>query len=1015
MTWRAIVPGPNLGLCQRALLLGAAAAVSLAATPSPAQVSPPGFERFKHSRWGTDEGAPNGIFAMAQDADGFLWLAGDALYRFDGISFERIDWPAGTADKYGDPTGLMVSRSGLLWVGFGDRSGVAVYRSGRLVDMHMPDPPAAIALLTEGFDGTIWAASGRFDKQLRRLRNGRWESVGAALGLPDGAIMGLVAAPDGGLWVALTHQDGATGALAYLAPDARRFRVLPQRVSGRPRIALDPGGALWISDMIGTRMAVDSHGKAAPVGALIPAPPNLRTPTLTFDRHNGLWSTTSSVGISYVPGATRLAAGSAPPAYAFGAVNGLTSDFTYQALLDREGSIWIATETGLDQFRRAAAVQEAGIPADPAQGLAMAAANDGSLYVQSRKTVFLIAPGDVPRPILKLREDDLSMCAARDGGIWIVQRARTLRVRHDRAEASSGLPAGGTTIGCAEDRLGRLWVALLGQPLIWRDGRGWHTATGMLARQQARAVTVTPTGGIAVFGSADLTRIEGNRVMIRTGLPSATMLARGGRDVFLSDSRGLVRLRDGHFKRLDSARFPWLAWLRSLVQTPRGDTWLVARTGISRVATADLDRVFEDPQSSLHRTLFNSQDGLVSAAQHAGFTGTQSAVAGDGRIWFLNRQGAAYFDPARLAPNPLAPPVSIRALASGGTMWRDPRQLDLPPGTRAIDITYAGLSLVVPQRVKFRYRLAGVDEGWVDAGTRRTASYANLGPGRFRFQVIAANDEGVWNRTGATLDFEIRPTFLQSWPFKALCAAAAIGLLWLAYSARMRFVAARIRLRMAERFEERERIARELHDTLLQAIQALTWRFQLVLDDLPPKQPGRATLLRAIDSAEHVIAEGRDRVRDLRAPSDNELERGIDALIARQGFDPAVAVTITTAGTPRAMDPLVVEDVTRIAGEALFNIWRHARASVVGIEIRHGATFALRIADNGIGIDPEHAAGGRAGHFGLAGMRERAAKLRGDLVVRPLPDRGTELVLTLPAAIAYKEKRRGVLARLRSL
>ncbi len=1005
MDWRGIVGERGRSAASiRALL----AACMLAPTPLQAQVSPPGFGGLKHARWGPDEGAPNGVFDITQTRDGYIWLAGDALYRFDGVSFERIDWPAGTSRKHAEPTGLLAGRDGTLWVGLSSNGGVAAYRGGQLVDTHMPTPPAVIGPMAQAPDGTIWAASGRYDRQLRRLRGGKWESVGDALGRPEGAIMGLAIAADGGVWMALTYQGGNSGALAYLAPGAPRFQLLPDRVSLRPRIALDPAGALWVSDGTGARMVRDQNGRVPARAVAFPSPPNVRTATLSFDGQGGLWRTTSSIGISYIPSA----AGAAATAYPFDAANGLTSDFSYESFVDREGSVWIATETGIDQFRRASATQELGIPADPIHGLALAAANDGSVYIESNDTLFRIAAGGAPRPILKLNGNNLSMCSARAGGIWIAQNTRMLHVVGDRVETSPGFPGQGVTTHCAEDRQGRLWVAIFGEPLVWRDARGWHNATGTLGQQRVWNMIATPAGGIAFTGRPDLATFEGDRLTLRKGFGSATMLSAGTRDIFLSDDRGLVRLRDGKLVRLDQGRFPWLVWLRSLVQTDRGETWLVARTGISRVATADLDRAFQDPHAPLPRTLFNSQDGLVSAAQHAGFAGLQSAVAGDGRVWFLNRQGAGYFDPATLKQNALPPPVAIRSLSSGGRSWRDPDSLTLPPGTRALDIAYAGLSLAVPQRVHFRYRLDGVDDDWVDAGSRRVASYANLGPGSYRFHVIAANNDGVWNRSGAEIGFEIRPTFVQSWPFRMLCAVALVALLWLAYSMRMRVVASRIRLRMAERFEERERIARELHDTLLQAIQSLTLRFQLAVDDLPAKQPGRPALLQAIDTADQVIAEGRDRVLDLRSRQAADIEQIIRELIARQCFGPDVEICIATNGTPRDLDALALEETGRIAGEALFNIWRHACARRVEVEINYGASFALRIADDGVGIDPELAARGRSGHYGLAGMRERARRLRGSLVIRPSADQGTELLLTVPGGIAYKAEERSLLARL---
>ncbi|WP_066722109.1 sensor histidine kinase [Sphingomonas pituitosa] len=975
-----------------------------------AQEPPPGFAGFKHVRWGADEGAPNGVFKMAQTPDGYLWLTSDGLHRFDGVTFERIDWPAGAAKKRLDPVGLMVSRAGELWVGLNGAAGVAVYRNGQLVDVGMPDPPAAIGAMTEGADGTMWFASSRFDGQLRRLRAGRWESVGATLAMPPGAVMGVATTRDGTLWIALTHADGKSGSVAYLKPGANRFHLLPDQIASLPRIGVDPSGALWLSDRRGARILVDRDGNRPERAAVLPISGNVRTAQLVFDRAGGLWRTSETDGLSYVPQPSRPAPS---PAFAFTAADGLSADITHATLVDREGSVWFATDAGIDQFRRASATQEEMVPPDPLHGLSIAQANDGSVYIHARATLYRVAPGGLPQRIAKTSEGDTAICTARQGGVWVVQQAQTLHADGERLERTRPYPGPMPPMNCAEDGRRRLWVGLLGQPLRWRDAAGWHVAGGILGQQRVWDLVATRGGDIAFTTKGGLGTLQGDRLSLHAKSGSSTMLAAGLTDLFLSDDRGLVRLRAGRLERLSETRFPWLAWLRGLVQTDRGETWLIARTGISRLATADLDQAFRAPGAPLPRRLFDTRDGLISPAQHSGFSGLQAALGGDGRVWFLNRQGAAYFAPVALASNPLAPPVVIRSLASGTLRWRDPADLVLPAGTRALDIRYAGLSFIVPQRVRFRYRLDGVDADWVDAGARRMASYTNLEPGRYRFRVVAANADGVWNRTGAALDFEIRPTFWQSTPFKLLCAAALLGLLWGGYVLRLRAVAARIRLRMTDRFEERERIARELHDTLLQGIQSVTLRFQRVVNELPAQQPARGSLLQALDVADQVIAEGRDRVQDLRSRQHDALEPLLRDLVAQQWFEPGVEVTVSESGRRRRIEPLALDEIVRIAGEALANVRRHAGATRVGVEIGYGRRLRLRIIDDGVGIDPVVAETGKAGHFGLRGMRERARKLRGTLALRPLPDHGSELVLTVPGRVAYLPGRRRWWARIR--
>lgn len=980
-----------------------------------AQRSPPGFAPFKHVRVAADDGAPDGLLRIAQTADGYLWFAGDALYRFDGATFEQIDWPEGSGRRHASPSALMIGKDGELWVGLRDTGGVAVYRDGALQDMHMPDPPRGLAAFAQTPDGAIWASSLGLDKRLQRLGDAGWERVDEKLELPPGYIMDLIVARDGGLWIALSAEDGGSGVLALLVPGADRFQIMDARLSGRPKIALDRKGALWTSDAAGTRMLFGPDGEPSKAGIVFPALPGTSRAAFAFDHNGGLWGTTGAVGIFHIADPLSHRGTPAESVHQFREINGLTSDISYVPFVDREGNVWIASESGIDQFRRASAIQEAAIPADPSYGLAMAKARDGSVYVASRRTLFHALPGADPKPIRSLDSDEVSMCPARDGGVWLVERSQILLLHGQQAIIGPGYPGGEARIACAEDGNGRLWLGLASGQLMWRDGDGWHGAKGELAKLNLWDLATTPAGNLALIVPPDVALLDGDHLktirLASTGIgtPWAILSGNlpGSRDLFVSGSSGLVRIRGDQMRQLDERRFPWIAWVRTMQQTADGETWLFSRTGAYKVATVDFDRAFDNPQAPLPYTKLDALDGLASTVQKGGFAGIQSILAGDGRIWFLNRQGAAYLDPANLPSNKLAPPVTIRAFSNGGRTWRDPTNLALAAGTRTIEITYAGLSFTVPQRVRFKYRLEGVDEQWVDAGTRRTVSYSNLGPGHYRFQVMARNNDGVWSKENASLDFEIRPTFVEGWPFRLVCAIALAALLWLVYSMRLRAVARSVRLRMAERIEERERIARELHDTLLQAIQALTLRFQLAADDLPSDNSSRASLVSAIDTADRVIAEGRDRVRELRTQQEGDVEQVICDLIARTGFDPAIEFAIAVNGSPRRLDPLALEEVTSIAGEALYNVRQHAAARRVAVEIRFDSSFSLRLADDGVGIAADVADnGGKEGHFGLVGMAERAQKLRASLVVHALAEGGTEVLLTVPGPIAYKREQR---------
>jgi len=312
----------------------------------------------------------------------------------------------------------------------------------------------------------------------------------------------------------------------------------------------------------------------------------------------------------------------------------------------------------------------------------------------------------------------------------------------------------------------------------------------------------------------------------------------------------------------------------------------------------------------------------------------------------------------------------------------------------------------VPERVHFKYELEGSDSDWQDAGTRREALYTNLGPGSYTFQVIASNNDGVWNNTGAALHFMIAPAFYQTRWFDALCALAVLGTLVVLYQIRIRQVAAQARGRLEARLAERERIARELHDTLLQGIQGLIWRFQAATDRIPADVPARDMMEKSLDRADKLLAESRDRVKDLR-PTAAEVADLAQALAA-EGDQFAqlhpVPFRVSVQGTRRDLHPIVREEGFLIAREALGNAFRHAQARDIEAEVTYGdRALQVRVRDDGLGISSSVLqAGGRPGHFGLLGMRERAKKLGGHLDVWSKPGAGTEIDLRVPAQVAYR-------------
>jgi signal transduction histidine kinase len=334
----------------------------------------------------------------------------------------------------------------------------------------------------------------------------------------------------------------------------------------------------------------------------------------------------------------------------------------------------------------------------------------------------------------------------------------------------------------------------------------------------------------------------------------------------------------------------------------------------------------------------------------------------------------------------------------------------VPPGNSTFDFRFTALSLSAAEEQRFKYRLEPYDKGWVDARTQRTAHYTNMAPGEYSFQVIAANGYGVWNEQGASVHFVLRPHFSQTNWFYTLCGIGFLALLWMAYQLRLRQLQRAFNMRMEERVEERTRIARELHDTLLQSFQGLMFSFQAARNLLPGRtEEAIRTLEKAIREGDHAVAEGRDAIQNLRAGS---AQRRLEDLLtatgqefrdAQAGKGRSAVFQMIMEGQPRTLSPLLQDEIYRIAREVLRNAFQHACASRIEATIQYDPDlFRLRIRDDGKGIAPAVLQeGARAGHWGLPGIRERAKRIGARLAVWSESGAGTEVELTVPASVAY--------------
>jgi signal transduction histidine kinase/ligand-binding sensor domain-containing protein len=962
------------------------------------------IKQYKHTRWTTEEGAPAVMVSLAQGADGYLWIgARDGLFRFDGVTFENIP-PEHYDNKRSSVSAVLAARDGSVWAGYSN-GGMARFRAGVLRDAALPHPDAFVINLQETRDGAIWALLGRRELPLARFHNGRWEEIGTNWGLPLEYALDILAARDGTLWVSMTES------IYFLKPGTRRFSKAAETPVGHAALSQDPAGRVWLSDTAGAR---PMEGRPAGYRSY-PVPPSPRAVSARFDRDGNLWSLPGHNGLVRIrsplaAGETTAAAASAK-VEAFAQRDGLTSDTASDIMEDHEGNIWVGTVLGLDRFRPARVVAEPLLTLTPKWGSVLLGTANGTMYVGQADGVYRILPAGNPERVLANAGETEALCEGPDGAVWMAMEHRLFRYADGRFDTFTRPKTRQAVTDCAVDRHNMLWLS--GDEGLFRHApTGWQLfdLPGTDESSGARTLVADHDRRLLAFASAQSLRLidfprYSDIVLNRPGaLSRLRTLQEGSGGVLIGGRSGLVRVRGGIAQFVGTRRVPALRGLNGVVQTPAGQTWTMGSRGITYMSTAALNRAFDDPRFPLQPTILDFRDGLSGV--NSGDGTRDAARGGDGRVWFATNAGTVWVDADHFVRNTLPPRVAISALKVGGTVYRDPANLTLPVGSSTARIDFTALSLAIPERVRFRYRLDGVDRDWMDPGTMRQAAYTNLTPGDYRFQVIASNNDGVWNRTGATLDFTIRPTFLQSGWFKLLCLIGVGALLWLAYSIRLRQVTARVRAGLEVRLAERERIARELHDTLLQGFQGLVLRFQSIANRIPPDQPLRPLMDDALDRAEAVLVEGRDRVRELRATSGDLTQTLLDTAHELAATWP-VRFDLTIEGSPRALHPMVRDEIQHIGEEALRNAFQHAKASTIeAVIIYLPGELRFDLRDDGTGLPADIASSGeREGHFGLIGMRERATRIGGTLTISSRKGAGTEILLSIPGAAAYAERR----------
>lgn len=1000
---------PKARLAMRWLRASALVLVCCVAAP-PLLALDPGrsIKQYEHTRWTASQGAPSGVTSIVQSPDGYLWLASDdGLMRFDGISFERIDGALDPASE-GVPWYVANGSGGAVLAWYPASKWLRVYNKGVLRTLPRPDLKGTVIDLKQTPDGDIWLADGRPSQPLLRYHAGRWSKVSPEKPFGSDACMGMVITADGALWVAYENN------VFRLSAGKPRFERMISDPGARMRLSLDPEGRVWVTGRGGSRPISEPKGRwtGRPARFSYPSDNSTRRGRTLFDRNGNLWVARRKFGLERLRKPSPFGpANGLPRRDEFRATDGLTSDSVYAIFEDRDGDIWVATTVGLDRFRDADIIADPQLKQPAAFGDILFADSVGDVFIGQKNTIYRVQPGGVPRPVLTKINEPEAICEGPGGAIWVALPGSIAVLDRDRKRIAK--PVGlGSAADCGTDRWGRFWMSGREGGLFLRTSSGWQQLFSSSSSLFRPAELLRDANGSLWVngGSHRLVRLDraGPTILkIPTNeLKDIRAIAPLGNGLLLAGLDGLALAEDGGFSSIAASRVGSLFRVNGLVETRRGETWILSNAGLRRFRTADLLRAFHDKQFRIPGRTFGFLDGMPDSNS---VRTTRALVAGgDGRLWAATASGVVWIDPARLTYNSVRPKVAIRSLETDGRRYLDPESLTLPAGSSNIAIGFAALSLRIPERVQVRYRLEGQDQGWINPGLRRQAFYTNLGPGHYRFRVIAANENGIWNTSGASLAFDVPPTFLQSIWFKLLLVLVLAAVLGAVYILRVRQLTARLQSRFNIRVAERERIARELHDTLLQGFQGLLLQFKAIANQLSESSQSRQSLDAALKRAQHVLIEGRDRVKELRferrgAGLATALLHGASAHLV--GASPRL--TFTEEGTARPLHPLVEEELERITEQAVSNAVSHANASTVELLLQWTSRgLRLSIRDDGCGLPPCVASEGkREGHFGLLGMRERATRIGGTFSLASRRGSGTEVSVEVPGHAAYEDRK----------
>ncbi len=963
------------------------------------------MSQYLRDTWPSSDSFPGGqVSAIAQTRDGCLWIGGDkGLVSFDGLSF-RLLQESSKGVPITHVLGLATDAQGGLWVWM-QGANVLRYDEGRFenVTSQLGLPDGFVTAMSQTRDGNVLLST--VGQETFEYRGGQLRRVGT-IQVPGTLILSSAKTDDGTIWIGTSDnglfriQSGQIVRMnAAFAP--KKINVL---LSG-------PRNTLWVGTDQGLFLWDGQHLSNARVPSSLRNSPVF---TITSARDGTLWA-----GVPH--GLFRFDMESSNALRPFTDQSDLVPTALFQ---DREGDLWIGSSEGLQRWREGAFITYASAPDFPrgSSGPIFADTNDRLWFGPESGGLASLSNGQVDRrDVAHLSGDIVYSIAGVGSDLWIArQRGGLTHLSRSGSSLSSktyteadGLAQNSVYV-VKETHDGTVWAGTLSAGLSrLRDGRfsSFTTADG-LASNTITTMEEDGRGQLWVGTPSGVSVLSGNAWRtygLENGLPADEVTAllpdtsEAGRDMWIGTARGLAIFSSNHIQSFQRVPEVLHESVLGLAKDPAGFLWIATQEHILRLNPAKL---LDGTLTTNDIREYDRADGLLSSQS----TRRSQSMLEDrnGQIWISTRRGLAVTTPSDLARPPVPALVRIESLlADGHTISL--HQPGIPASQRRVTLQFSGISLPVPERVRYRYRLDGFDKNWSQESASREAVYTNLEPGSYSFHVVASNSDGVWNTSDVFLPFWIEPAVWQTWWFHFLTALIVVLAVWSIYLFRTRQLARQLHLRFEERLAERMRIAQNLHDTLLQGFLSASLQLDVASEYVPRESPAAPMLSRVLALMRQVSEDCRNSLVTLRTDSkpQRNLEVEFFAVPQELGLGDKVSYRVVVNGSPRAIDPLCSDELFLVGREAVLNAYRHAHPTLVEVELVYKRTgLHLFVRDDGHGIEEAVLQSGRERHWGLTGMRERATKVGAQFRIWSRPAKGTEIEVIVPGHIAYVQDRR---------